>query len=317
MILGACLLLVGLLDLVFKWKGLKITLVALLIGLSVGHHTINALNYRRDWQHQNQIFEQLTWRIPGLKTGTTLLSNELASQYSTDNSLVAPLNWTYAPDFSSGQLPVFIYYSDLRFESGKRQIDPKASYTELYRFFPFQSSADQIVVLYQLLPGCLRVLDAARHQQDPSLPDEIKALLPYSNLGQIVTTGNAQLPPPFQNDDPDKQPDTWCYYFERADLARQSGEWARVAHYGDLAFEIGFPDAAIKHVPEYGVFIEGYAHNEEWGHAQDLTLEAYKIDPLMRNMLCDAWRRIDTDTPPSDEKLAAVAKVEQKLECHP
>ncbi len=313
MIFGVCLLLVGLLDLALKSKVLKIS-IALLIGLSVGYHTINALSYRVDWQHQQAIFQQLTWRIPGLKTGTTLLSNELPTQYSTDNSLVAPLNWTYAPEFSSGDLPVFIYYNDLRFKTGNRKIEPSADYKELYRFYPFKSSSDQILLIYQQLPGCLRVLDSVRHLEDPSLPGGIRALLPFSNLDQIITTENAELPPPFKND---SDLGSWCYYFERADLARQSGDWIQVAQLGDLAFETGFPDSAAKHVPEYVVFIEGYTHTNQWNRATELSMEAYKIDPLMKNMLCSAWERIDANTLNSLDKLEAMKKINKKLGCDP
>jgi len=315
MMLGACLMVAGLLELALKSKALKISILAILIGLSAGQHYQNAVSYRRDWQHQEQIFEQLTLRIPGLKAGTTLLSNELPSEYSTDNSLVAPLNWTYAPEFSSGKLPVFIYYSDLRFRSGKRQIEAGARYSELYRFYPFQSSADQILVIYQQLPGCLRVLDAEHHQKDPTLPDEIRELLVFSNLEQIVTTGNAELPPPFHNGDLAAEPKGWCTYFEQADLARQVGNWEQAAEFGDLAFEAGFPDAATKHVAEYVVFIEGYAHNGAWERAKDLTLEAYTIEPLMRGMLCDAWERIEAETAESAGKPEAVEKVNKKLGC--
>jgi len=312
MIFGACLLLVGLLDLALKSKTIKISIIAILVGLSVGHHYKNAVSYRRDWQHQNQIFQQLTWRIPGLKTGTILLSNELPSEYSTDNSLVAPLNWTYAPEFSSGDLPVYIYYTDLRFSTGKRQIEPGAAYLEHYRVFPFESSSDQIVVIYQQLPGCLRVLDSVRHPEDPTLPDEIRALLRFSNLDQILTTSDAELPPPFTAD-PD--PGSWCYYFELADLARQRGDWVQVAEFGNLAFETGFPDSAAKHVPEYVVFIEGYAHTGRWSRARNLTLEAYRIDPLMSNMLCDVWKRTEANTPDSSEKAEEMEKINQKLDC--
>ena len=225
---------------------------------------------------------------------------------------MAPLNWTYAPEFSSGDLPVFIYYSDLRFNTGKRQIDSGAVYTETYRFYPFESSSDQILLIYQQLPGCLRVLDPVHHPEDPTLPGGIRALLAFSNLDQIITTKNAEMPPPFRND---SDPDSWCYYFERADLARQRGDWAQVAQLGDLAFETGFPDSAAKHVPEYVVFIEGYAQSSQWNRATELTLEANKIDPLMKNMLCSAWERIDANTLESLEKLEAMEKINKKLGC--
>ena len=312
MMVGACLVLVGLLDLLLKSRKLKITIVAILVGLSVGYHYKNAISYRRDWLHQNDIFQQLSWRIPGLKPGTILLSNELPSQYSSDNSLVAPINWTYFPDFSKGDLPIFMYYADLRFRSDHRKIEPGATYSELYRFYPFHSASDQILLIYQQLPGCLRVLDWQHHQADPSLPDEIRDLLNFSNLNQILTDQLVELPPPLQNAPYLK---SWCYYFEKADLARQRGEWDQVVQYADLAFEIGFPDSPVKHVPEFPTFIEGYAQYGNWERALELTLEAQQIDPQMEKMLCTTWERIHASTPDSPEKSAVFDEIIQQLGC--
>ena len=316
MIFGACLLLVGLLELLFKPIPLKILVIPILIGLSVGFHFTNAVSYRSDWQHQKELFKQLTWRIPGLKDGTALISNELPLNYSTDNSLVAPINWTYAPEFSSGTLPVYIYYVDLRFDNSHRQIEPGATYHELYRFYPFETSSDQILVIYQEYSGCLRVLDSIHHQFDPTLPDDIRDILHYSSLDQITTTQNAELPAPLQGDpDLENNIESWCYNFEHADLARQREDWEQVSRFGDQAFEKGFPDSTKKHVTEFVVFIEGYAHTGDWQRAIELTLEAYKIDHRMKDMLCHTWERIIVDSPEPLGKLEALEIVNTRLGC--
>lgn len=316
MIFGGCLLLVGLLDILFKPIPLKILIIPILIGMSVGYHFTNAVSYRRDWQQQKDLFDQLRWRIPGLKDGTALISNELPLNYSTDNSLVAPLNWMYAPNFSHGPLPVYIYYVDLRFDTGNRQIEPGASYHELYRFFPFESSSDQILVIYQELPGCLRVLDSTHYQFDPSLPNDILEILSFSNLEQILTTSNTVLPAPLQGDpEQENYTEGWCYHFEQADLARQREDWEQVAHIGDRAFEQGFPASAVKHTPEYVVFIKGYAHTDAWQRAADLTLETYELDYQMKGMLCHTWERVILNTPDSPEKWDALNEVNTRLGC--
>jgi hypothetical protein len=312
LIFGACLLLVGLLDLLIKFRPLKIFFVAVLVGLSVGYHYQNGVTYRRDWQHQTAIFQQLSWRVPGLKSGTTIMSNELPSEYSTDNSLIAPINWIYASEFTGGNLPFFVYYYDLRFNQMQRTFEPGMAFSEEYRFYPFESTSEQILVLYQRLPGCLRVLDNDQHQFDPSLPDEIRAILTYSNPDQILFNQADVLPTIFQGE---PVLGGWCYFFEKADLARQRGDWDQVAGFANQAFEGGFHDALIKHAPEYVVFIEGYAHNAQWKRAAELTLEVYEVDPRMDQMLCAAWGRIKIDIPESSEKSAFLEKIDQKMNC--
>jgi len=53
----------------------------------------------------NRFFWQLTWRAPGLKAGTALVSEDLPFvKYSSGNSLSAPLNLIYSPDNKTHQL---------------------------------------------------------------------------------------------------------------------------------------------------------------------------------------------------------------------
>ncbi len=311
-ILGASLLLVGLLDLIARFQLPKVIIISVFVGLSVGYHYQNGVTYRRDWQHQTAIFQQLSWRTPGLKPGTVIMSNELPSEYSTDNSLIAPVNWLYSPDFEGGELPIFMYYYDLRFNQMARDLHADGTFSEFYRFYPFESSTDQVVVLYQRLPGCLRVMDTPRHEFDPSLTEEIQTILPFSNPDQILTDQNNPLPVLFQSQ---TTSESWCYYFELADLARQRGDWEQVAVFGDRAFEVGFPDAPLKHLPEYVVFIEGFAHTNQWERAAKLSLQAFEIDPRMDQMLCAAWKRIATETETSSQKTDSITAVVTTINC--
>ena len=64
MMLGASLLLIGIIELVFKSHILKVTILGILIGLAVGLHYQNANLYRREWNSQKAFFWQLSWRAP-------------------------------------------------------------------------------------------------------------------------------------------------------------------------------------------------------------------------------------------------------------
>jgi hypothetical protein len=107
---------------------------------------------------------------------------------------------------------------------------------------------------------------------------------------------------------------SWCYYFEKADLARQYGAWAQVAEIGDSAFGL---DDSPNHASERVPFIEGYAHIGSWKKALKLTQETITINKFMGPMLCDTWRRIADDVPASDEKIAAISEIQQIINCNP
>jgi hypothetical protein len=104
----------------------------------------------------------------------------------------------------------------------------------------------------------------------------------------------------------------WCYYFQKADLARQVQDWEQVASLGDTAFKL---DDSPNHASERVPFIEGYAHVGDWETAVGLTLDTIEINKFMGPMLCDTWERILREIPSSESLVAAVQKVEARLAC--
>src|SRR5690606_22671902 len=81
----------------------------------------------------------------------------------------------------------------------------------------------------------------------------------------------------------------WCYYFQKADLARQQGDWHHIVELGDIALEL---DDHPNHPAERLPFIEAYARVGRGDDALHLTRVSLKVTPLMQPMLCDLWLRM-------------------------
>ena len=60
----------------------------------------------------------------------------------------------------------------------------------------------------------------------------------------------------------------WCYYFEKAELARQVEDWEKVVELGDEARRVGFAPADGT---EWLPFIEGYASAGRYDEASALV----------------------------------------------
>ena len=105
----------------------------------------------------------------------------------------------------------------------------------------------------------------------------------------------------------------WCYYFEKADLARQQGDWSAIVEYGALAFELNDnPNEASERLP----FIEGYAHMGNWARAIELsrdTLNHGKEGVLP--MLCNTWLRLAKTTPVELERDQAFQTIHTEFGC--
>jgi len=73
-------------------------------------------------------------------------------------------------------------------------------------------------------------------------------IAPYSRLERIITDNTQAVPPPeIFGDEP---PHSWCYYYEKADLARQLNDWQEVKRLGAEAKNRGYyPDDSIEWLP--------------------------------------------------------------------
>ena len=274
------------------------SLMALLVGGSIGWHFWNANFYRNQWVDLQRYFQQLTRRAPGLEPGTILLINDLRSlSLYQDDSLTALLNWTYAPENRTNELDFAVFYLSVRLGLEFPTLETGWPIEKDFRSLSFSSSTDNMLVVYSEPPGCLRVLDPDQHDRAPlTLPPAMEEAMPLSNLDLIVTgaTPGAMLPSHlFTLDDTD----SWCLYFQDAELAAQRGEWTRVAEIGQQAYAI--PDRANEQT-EHFVFIDGFLRTGQIDPALALSREVIEnTGGKLTNRICGIWRGAGVDTGPN------------------
>lgn len=314
-LLGASLIFASLLTLLPLPHGWKAGLLGIALGFAIGLQYQYAIAYNRDWSVQRAMFWQMTWRMPDLQPGTALLSNELPVIHYTDNSLTAPLNWTYAAPAEPGTLPYALFYPTIRKEDTLSSFQKHQPITLNYLAATFHGNTDQMVAFYYAPPGCVRVLDPQVEIYNWTIPEYLRESLPRTSTTPI-------LPIPADGKPAPRPPERvygaeiargWCYDFEKADLARQMGDWEHVAAIGDLAFAAGdYPNDPLERFP----FIEGYAHVGNWERAAELTRQSSQISPvMMQPMLCKIWQRIAGSTPVSTEKQHTIQTIRQELAC--
>ena len=161
---------------------------------------------------------------------------------------------------------------------------------------------------------CLQVLDPELDANNWLLPELMRDAATFSNTDTINGNDNRNIIDALTNTYGPEPKHTWCYYFQRADLARQQENWTRVASLGDEAFTIGdYPNGPSERIP----FIEGYAHIAEWDRAYELSQNTYQISALMAKSLCPLWQRIEENTEDSPEKDEVISQVYLELGCNP
>ncbi len=314
--LGVSLLLGGLLHLLPLGRWLRAALLGGLVALAVGLQLGVGYAFVQDWTAQKSFFWQLSWRIPALQEGTLLIGNEMRSTaYSTDNSLTAPLNWMYVPALPAspqpGTLPFMLVYPSIRLGNASLPALEKGqiSYKD-YLVAEYRGSTDRAVAIYYEPPGCLRVLEPA-DGNDPALPDAMRKAAVLSQAALIVPAP-ARAAQPMAQIFGAEPAHTWCYYYQKAGLARQQGDWQQVAALGSEAERLGLkPGLPAELLP----FIEAHARLNAWERAAQLSVQAAAQKPDPSAVVCTLWRKLLNATPPSAQRSAAWEQVRVKLAC--
>jgi hypothetical protein len=315
MMIGGSLFMAGLLELIFGKCRFKIYVVALVVALGMGQQFYTANDFRRDWTRQQEIFWQMAWRMPGLEPGTVILTHELPLRYETDMGLTAPLNWIYAPDYTGGDLPYALLYTRTRLEGGSLPaLEPGQPVSFEYRTVKFEGSTSQAVTIIVPPNACLHVLDSVYAGGDTyeRQPRFLREAIPLSDPTLILVHSTApELPVALFGKEPAH---TWCYYYEKAELARQVGDWEMVVVLGDEARAQSFvPGDALEWLP----FIEGYVIVGDFQTGRDLSLLAYQDDSRPRKGLCYMWKRIQANMQGGSEVKNLAAEMLEKFECAP
>ena len=305
--LGVSFVLAGLFDLLpQKFYG---TVVVLFVMLAAGRQFLWSNEFRRDWASHKNMFWQMTWRAPGLEKDTIVLMNEELSFYA-DNSLGAALNLIYAPENHSDAIDYVLFYPTNR-ESLSLSLDTPVNYDFLAG--QFSGNTSQTVVFYYVPPKCLRLLDPEIDLENRLIPDDtfLRDAALLSSTSPILSRQTSRMPAAYGNE----PVHGWCYYFEKADLARQMGDWETVTQLGDVAFALDdYPNDPV----ERFVFIEGYAHTGNWERAVELSTASYKVSKAyVGPLLCRLWSRIARETEDTSERKVTFDVVQSELECSP
>jgi hypothetical protein len=308
--LGVSLLLAGALSLL-PYR-LDLILLAVFVALAAGRQFQWSNDFRRDWNAQKNLFWQMTWRAPGLQPGTIVMMNEELSFYA-DNSLGAALNWIYAPDNHTNQVDYVLFYPTNRLGGALASLKPGQPVKYDYLAGQFEGNTSKVVAFYYAPPGCLRLLDPEIDPYNRLIPDDtlLREAAHLSTTAPVLAEQTARMPEIYGPE----PAHNWCYYFERSELARQTGDWEKVVDLGEQAFALDdYPNDPL----ERFVFVEGYAHVGEWEKALNYAQVSFKVSKnYVGPLLCKLWDRIDREVPASPEKKDFVMQAKTLFVCNP
>jgi hypothetical protein len=248
--LGVVMLVVGGAKYLLKGRQ-TLWLAGFLVAISIMTHYNNAAYYRDFWNYERQFWWQLAWRAPDIKKDTTLLAllprgYHLAEAYT----IWAPANMIYHPQKDALWLSGEIINEDTLSE-----IIHGGTYTRTFRKVNFKIDAKTSLVLsYPGAGSCLHAQDGSSLEISPAEEPIVRLMASVSRLDLIDPSAPPALPPTqVFGAEP---PHAWCYYYQKAQLARQAKQWDEVMRLGDEATARGL---APQDTSEWMPFYEAYA----------------------------------------------------------
>lgn len=285
-----------------------ISLYAVIVFAVLAHYgiSVSALNEETAIE---KFWWQASWRIPALKPGTTLVIYYPSGNIGDDgNGVMEAPNMIYFPQPSS-EIPVRYQVSALTLNNSNLQdiLIGKITKEFVYRSHAGSFDYGNILVLSQPTPSsCVHVIDGNRPLISTFDPGNVMLAAPSSNIENVIADSEASIPQKFAfRSEPGH---TWCYYYEKAELALQLGNWKEAASLGEEAIRLGLHPADPS---EWMPFLYGYAMT---GNNVRVKQTAPKInaDKLLRLRACEMLTDIEASVTPEVQELISTSYCKSK-----
>ncbi|HLA86442.1 MAG TPA: hypothetical protein VJL10_00325, partial [Anaerolineales bacterium] len=308
---GAAVLSFLALDYFVNEKNKKILVFSFVLALAVNFHLDNTREFSYSWEKQVRLAQQLLWRAPEIDAGTAILTDEevlgimgeyavsfsINTAYQVKNIVNTPPYWYFPFYYTNPNVNELLQGAPL--ESSKLSMD-------------FAGNSKQMLLLSfnPELNRCLWILQP----QDTNLrlvSDDMRQLSAGSKIG-LIKQGDGKEPTLPQDIYGKQYTESWCYYFQKADLARQYEQWDQVVKLWDAAQSAGErADNGFEYIP----FIEGFGHTEDWEQVLALTKFAKRITAGLEPSLCNALDRLAANAPASRERDETIINLKDDLKC--
>ena len=255
--MAAVLLLAGLVY-SLKDKFARGVVISLLVSLALLTHRGLSTQARTEEATIQDFWWQMSWRAPDLKDGVLLIV-EYPFDFADDVDVVyGPANFIYYPE-KQAQTPVKLALN-AEVVQGETVTDillgKKERVVNYYDAHEYYVNFGNVLIISQSsADACLRVIDPRWpnfSKKDGSWMYESAA---KSRVENIVLSGPPHLPPAYLFG-PEPEHD-WCYYYQKADLARQAGDWETVAQlYTEAKSQQLTPNDQIELIP----FLQAFAY---------------------------------------------------------
>ena len=235
---------------------------------------------------------QVYWRAPQIAPHTTLIANYAVGATEEDYFVWGPANLIYYLEGTKEKyVQPGIYAAVLNRDTVTNVLVGKGQEFDNRRTIRTYKNYRNILILTQpTASSCVHVLDGGGPEYSTDENASIQIIGPYSNLDYVLTDETVPAPPSIVFG-PEPEHD-WCYYYQKATLARQRGDWDAILSLGE---EASRKDLAPLDLIEWMPFLQAYAITGDIHHLVELA-PVIASNPFITLQACQNLGRLQNLT---------------------
>jgi hypothetical protein len=262
----------------------------LIVSASLTHYA-NGLVKARETEQMDRFWWQVSWRAPQIQQGTTLLANYPHITVEEDYFVWGPANLIYYPNSMNVSYPQPGIYALLINEETVNKIltGAKQDFSDRRSIRTYPNFRNILILTQPEDSSCVQVISGKQEEYSSFEDSRITQIGFRSEAEHIFAQDPFHQPPqiPF-GPEPEYN---WCFYFEKAALARQLNDWHEVSRLADEALGKGLhPTDQIEWIP----FLQAYANSNDIARLRGIKLQL--TDPLVKRQACQILLAIPAQT---------------------
>jgi hypothetical protein len=251
--IGGILILAGLIHYFVK-PSFRPLLIAFLVFSGIVTQLAVGKNLATEWKASKDMWWQLSWRAPSLKPGTMLTGLNINYRLEEGFNFWGPANLIYYPTAKNPVITGETLNADF-IKAIQMDKDPQRN----FRTYQLDMETNNLLVMS--VPSevsCLHLINGTAPDYSIYDSSSIQLVGKYSKLDRIDVTAELMSPPTVIFDA--EPAHGWCYYYQKAELSAQMGDYQEVARLREEAESQDLrPNDQIELLP----FILAYAELNE------------------------------------------------------
>lgn len=281
---GLAIFAAGLLGMI-RWRAVRYSALAVLLLIALLTQYANSTFFAQRTAVARDFWWQVAWRVPQLAPRTTLVGAYPIESIEEDYFIWGPANLIYYPEKQAEKgIQPAVFAAVLNQDTVKKILArERQEFDNRKNIITYKNYRNVLILSQPTLNSCMHVINGTEPEYSEQEWELVRSIGSFSEMEHLLTGGPSPTPPASVFG---REPaHDWCYYYQKADLARQRGDWEEVQQLARQAADKNLkPQDPIEWMP----FIQAYAmsnRTEELNNALDqIQADEYVLKQACQNL---------------------------------